>query len=143
MKVSWRIRTRLDYHAATYGSHVDIRRGEGPDQQDMGESCRSVLHNYTRQDFSLTVNACTCMQADFGSDLTIELYVDPSVVSKTNEKFCRVLYAGQILQLAPADANGVCPVRALRGWLEAEGLLLHDVGRWNALCKTAASRRLN
>ena len=82
---------------------------------------------------------CVHVQADFGSDLTFELYVDTNAVPSSNERFCRVLYAGEVLRLAPADANGICLVRALRGWLEAEGLLLHDVKRWNALCDPAAS----
>ena len=80
-------------------------------------------------------------QADFGSDLAFEVYVDPRMGMDSSERICRVLYHGKVLHLTPGDANGLCGVRALRNWLEAEGLLLRDVKRWNTLCNTASSTR--
>jgi hypothetical protein len=47
-----------------------------------------------------------------------------------------VLFKGKVMDLPVSEGrpDGACSVKALRGWLEGEGLLMGDVKRWNELC---------
>ena len=73
--------------------------------------------------------------ADFAADLAFEAYVEGAGAER--EIWCRVLFKGKVIDLPVSEgrADGVCSVKALRGWFAGEGLLMGDVKRWNELCK--------
>jgi hypothetical protein len=113
----------------------------------VGSACPKMLlysgHDWTLMPLLMALNPrygvssgedANSVWVDFAADLAFEAYVEG--LGAEREVWCRVLYRGQVMGLPVSGgrADGVCSVKALRGWLETQGLLMGDVKRWNEMC---------